>query len=92
MNMMTILKAFFACIVLTVCPAVWAAIEFPIPDSVQSWEIPEMATNGVKAVWIEGVPWFGKPIIRCLRVQWLRRKFPALCWYMVDGERPLTPG
>ena len=55
------LKAFFASIVLTVCPAVWAAIEFPIPDSVQSWEIPEMATNGVKAVWIEGVPWFGKP-------------------------------
>ena len=36
-------------------------VDFPIPDAVRSWDIPERATNGVKAVWIENVPWHGKP-------------------------------
>ena len=36
-------------------------VDFPIPDAVRSWDIPEQATNGVKAVWIENVPWHGKP-------------------------------
>lgn len=35
-------------------------IEFPIPEQVVSWPCPEFATNGVQAVWIEGVPWKGK--------------------------------
>ena len=36
-------------------------VDFPIPDEVRSWDIPERDTNGVKAVWIENVPWRGKP-------------------------------
>ena len=36
-------------------------VDFPIPGDVRSWDIPERATNGVKAVWIENVPWHGKP-------------------------------
>ena len=35
-------------------------VDFPIPDTVRSWDIPERTTNGVKAVWIENVPWHGK--------------------------------
>ena len=35
-------------------------VDFPIPDEVRSWDIPERTTNGVKAVWIENVPWRGK--------------------------------
>ena len=37
-----------------------AAVEFPVPETVRSWDAPEYATNGVKAVWIEGVPWHGR--------------------------------
>ncbi len=36
-------------------------VDFPIPGEVRSWDIPERTTNGVKAVWIENVPWHGKP-------------------------------
>ena len=38
-----------------------AAVEFPIPESVQSWDASEFSTNGVRAIWLEGVPWKGKP-------------------------------
>lgn len=38
-----------------------AAVEFPIPESVRSWDASEFSTNGVRAVWIEGVTWKGKP-------------------------------
>ena len=37
-----------------------ARVEFPIPEIVRSWEASEFATNGVRAVWLEGVPWKGK--------------------------------
>ena len=36
------------------------AVTFPVPEAVRSWDAPEHATNGVKAVWIESVPWHGK--------------------------------
>ena len=55
-----VLKATVAGIVLAFALPVYAVVEFSIPATVKSWEAPELATNGVKAVWIENVPWHGK--------------------------------
>lgn len=38
-----------------------AGVEFPIPNIVRSWAAPEHDTNGVNAVWLESVPWNGRP-------------------------------
>ncbi|MGI5869842.1 MAG: alpha/beta hydrolase family protein [Kiritimatiellia bacterium] len=35
-------------------------VTFPIPEEVGSWPIPERETKGVKAVWLENVPWKGR--------------------------------
>jgi len=40
--------------------AAWA-VTFPIPETVKSWPDSAYDTNGVKAVWIESVPWKGRP-------------------------------
>ena len=55
-----VLKATVAGIVLAFALPVFAVVDFQVPETVRSWEAPELATNGVKAVWIENVPWHGK--------------------------------
>lgn len=36
-------------------------VDFPIPEMVRSWDAPEYVTNGVRAVWLEGVTWKDRP-------------------------------